>query len=60
MAMSPAAKLSDHAEVLIGARVSKSGNPVAQPGDLEGLVAPVKAGAAGITITIEREIPAGK
>jgi cytochrome c-type biogenesis protein CcmH len=60
MAMSPAAKLSDHAQVVIGARVSKSGNPVAQPGDLEGLSAPLKAGASGVIITIDREIPAGK
>jgi cytochrome c-type biogenesis protein CcmH len=60
MAMSPAAKLSDHAQVVIGARVSKSGNPVAQPGDLEGLTAPVKAGATGIIVVIDREIPAGK
>jgi cytochrome c-type biogenesis protein CcmH len=60
MAMSPAARLSDHAQVVIGARVSKSGNPVAQPGDLEGLSAPLKTGTSGITITIDREIPAGK
>ncbi len=56
MAMSPSAKLSDHAQVVIGARVSKSGNPVAQPGDLEGLSAPVNAGASGIIVTIDREV----
>ena len=60
MAMSPAARLSDHKQVVIGARVSKSGNPVAQPGDLEGLSAPVATGAAGVTVTIDRELPAGK
>lgn len=60
MAMSPAARLSDHKQVVIGARVSKSGNPVAQPGDLEGLSAPVAVGATGVTVTIDREVPAGK
>jgi cytochrome c-type biogenesis protein CcmH len=60
MAMSPAARLSDHAQVVIGARVSKSGNPVAQPGDLEGLSAPVDARASGVTIMINREVPAAK
>jgi cytochrome c-type biogenesis protein CcmH len=60
MAMSPAAKLSDHARVVIGARVSKSGNPVAQPGDLEGLSSPVDARTSGVTVVIDREIPAAK
>jgi cytochrome c-type biogenesis protein CcmH len=60
MAMSPAAKLSDHPRVVVGARVSKSGKPVAQPGDLEGLSAPVDARARGVTVVIDREIPAAK
>ena len=33
-AMMPALKLSSFAEVILGARVSKSGNPIAQAGDL--------------------------
>ena len=53
MAMSPAAKLSDHAEVVVGARVSKGGGPVGQPGDLEGLSAPVKAGGTGVKVVID-------
>jgi cytochrome c-type biogenesis protein CcmH len=56
MAMSPAAKLSDQARVVVGARISKSGNPAPQPGDLEGLAAPVKVGASGLSVTIDREI----
>jgi cytochrome c-type biogenesis protein CcmH len=64
MAMTPASKLSAHEQVVVGARVSKSGSPAPQPGDLEGLSAPVKAGHTGITIVIDREIaaanPAGK
>lgn len=36
MAMTPAFKLSSVAQVFVGARISHSGQPVAQPGDLEG------------------------
>jgi cytochrome c-type biogenesis protein CcmH len=36
MAMTPALKLSSVARVLVGARISHSGQPIAQPGDLEG------------------------
>jgi len=52
MAMTPASKLSNHPQVVVGARVSKSGSPVAQPGDLEGLAAPVKVGDSRVTVTI--------
>src|SRR2546422_2315238 len=45
MAMSPAAKLSDHPRGVIGARVSKSANATPQPGDLQGLSAPVRVGS---------------
>ena len=55
MAMTPAAKLSNHAQVVVGARVSKGGNPAVQPGDLEGLSAPVKPGATGIAVLINSE-----
>ena len=56
MAMTPTAKLSNHARVVVGARVSKSGNPVGQPGDLEGLSAPVRPGATGIAVVISSEV----
>jgi cytochrome c-type biogenesis protein CcmH len=56
MAMTPAAKLSDHAQVVVGARVSSTGNPAAQPGDLEGYSAPLAPGASGVQITINSEI----
>lgn len=36
MAMTPALKLSSVAQVFVGARISHSGQPIAQPGDLEG------------------------
>ncbi len=60
MAMTPAAKLSSHEQVVVGARVSKSGNPTPQAGDLEGLSAPVKTGGGGIIVVIDREITVGK
>ena len=56
MAMSPASKLSGHQRVVIGARVSKSANATPQPGDLQGLSAPVKVGAEGVSVTIDTEL----
>jgi len=52
MAMSPAAKLSGSPKVIVGARVSRSGGALAQPGDLQGLSAPVDVGSTGLTIEI--------
>ena len=46
MAMMPSMKLSGHAEVVVGARVSKSGRPIAQPGDLYAEKRGVKLGSA--------------
>ena len=56
MAMSPAAKLSDHPRVVIGARVSKTANANPQAGDLQGLSAPVKTGAGRVNVTIDSEV----
>lgn len=36
MAMRPSMKLSSVRKVFVGARISHSGRPLAQPGDLEG------------------------
>lgn len=47
MAMVPEMKMSSFPELVIGARVSKSGDAVAKPGDLEGYTPVLKAGAAG-------------
>jgi cytochrome c-type biogenesis protein CcmH len=55
MAMSTGMKLSAHPRLIVGARISKSGNAVPQPGDLEGLSAPVKVGDAGVTVVISTE-----
>jgi cytochrome c-type biogenesis protein CcmH len=52
MAMSPAAKLSTTPRVVVGARVSASGQATPQAGDLQGFSAPVAPGATGLTIQI--------
>ena len=56
MAMSPEFRLSKFGEVIVGARVSKSGSPMPQKGDLEGLSKPVKLGRADVAITIDTEL----
>lgn len=52
MAMWPAAKVSAFARVVVTARVSKSGEGQARPGDLEGHSAAVAAGTSGLQIEI--------
>ena len=56
MAMAPTAKLSGAAQVVVGARISKSGNVIPQPGDLAGESAPVAPGARGVAITISSAV----
>lgn len=57
MAMAPGATLSSAGEVVIEARVSRSGNALPQSGDLIGRSAPVKPGATGLRITIDQVVP---
>lgn len=57
MAMSPAMKLSNFPVVVVGARVSKSGNALPSPGDLSGQVTGVKLGAEGLQIVIDTVQP---
>lgn len=54
-AMAQGMKLSSQERVVVGARISKSGNATPQAGDLEGLTQPVKVGAADIMVRIESE-----
>ena len=54
--MGPAARLSSARQVIVGARISKSGNAVPQPGDLQGYSKPVAVGASGLTIEIAEEV----
>jgi cytochrome c-type biogenesis protein CcmH len=57
MAMAPGMNLSGHARVIVGARVSKSGDPAPKPGDLEGASAPVANDAQGVNVVIDSVIP---
>jgi cytochrome c-type biogenesis protein CcmH len=57
MAMAPNLKLSGFAEVIVGARVSRSGNATPQSGDLQGVSRPVKVGAAGVAVVIDTAVP---
>lgn len=56
MAMNPSSKLSDFAEVVVAARVSKSGNVMPQGGDLEGVSKTVRPGTAGIVVEISNVV----
>lgn len=57
MAMSPQLKLSDFNDVVIGARISRSGNATPQSGDLEGQTAPLGSRRSGIELSIDRVRP---
>jgi cytochrome c-type biogenesis protein CcmH len=57
MAMAPNMKLSSFPEVVIGARVSRSGNATPQSGDLEGTSKTVKLGATGVAVVIDSALP---
>jgi len=50
--MSPQARLSGATQVVVSARISKSGNAIAQPGDLQGQSAPVALGAKDLRVDI--------
>jgi cytochrome c-type biogenesis protein CcmH len=52
MAMSPAARLSGAQQVVVGARISKSGNAMPQPGDLQGFSPPVPVGTGNVSVEI--------
>lgn len=56
LAMSPALRLSGARQVVVGARISTSGNAMPQPGDFQGLSAPVAVGARGVAVTISDEL----
>jgi cytochrome c-type biogenesis protein CcmH len=56
MAMAPEMKLSAFPRVVIGARISKTANATASPGDLQGQSQSVQVGAADVAVTIDSEL----
>ena len=56
MAMMPEMKLSAFTDVIIGARVSKSGSAKPAAGDLEGASARISPGAKGVTVAIDQVV----
>ena len=56
MAMAPGMNLSSFPQIVVGARISKSANANSQPGDFQGVSAPIANSASGITVVIDREV----
>ena len=57
MAMAPDFALSKFTSIIVGVRVSKSGNATPQSGDLEGSSPTVNIGATGVKVVIDRTLP---
>ena len=58
MGMLPTMKLSQFPQVIVGARISKSGNAIAQSGDLQTVSKPLDVAAtAPISLTIDQQVP---
>ena len=56
MAMSPAARLSRVRRVIVGARISHSGNAMPQRSDLQGTTQAIQVGASGPRLEIDQVI----
>jgi cytochrome c-type biogenesis protein CcmH len=57
LAMSPELRLSQFKEVVVQARISRSGEAIAQTGDWVGQSAPLKPGSQGVSLVIDRVQP---
>ena len=56
-AMSPQMKLSNFSDVVVGARISKSGQATPTAGDLTGQSGPIKAGGAAVNLVVDNVQP---
>ncbi len=56
LAMGPGSGISSATTVVVSARISRSGQAMPQPGDLEGVSAPVPVGATGVEVAISRVV----
>jgi cytochrome c-type biogenesis protein CcmH len=57
LAMAPNMKISAFPDVVITARVSRSGQATPQSGDLESTPLPTKNAASGLIVIIDRVVP---
>jgi len=57
IAPTPMAKLSDFPSVIVGARISKSGDPMPHSGDLQGMSQTVQVGSSGVEVRIDSVVP---
>jgi len=57
MAMSPQMKLSAFDQVVVVARISKSGTAMPQSGDAEGLSRPLRPGSKNVNVQIGNIVP---
>lgn len=55
-AINPDARLGNLSGIIVGARISKSGDAVPHPGDLQGFSSIVKLGATSVVLTIKEEV----
>lgn len=56
MAMAPNMRLSQYKKVVVGARVSKTGDAIAVPGDWQGISAAIEPGGSDLKIVINSEV----
>jgi cytochrome c-type biogenesis protein CcmH len=56
LAMAPQAKLSLHSQVMLVARISKTGNAMPQPGDITGSLGPVKVGTRDLKLVLNEVV----
>ncbi len=52
-ALNPSARLGSLPSIVVGVRISKSGDAMPQPGDLQAYSSPVKLGASAVVLTIK-------
>jgi cytochrome c-type biogenesis protein CcmH len=57
LAMAPGMNISSAQSLRVEARISRSGNATAQPGDLVGTSAVVKPGARGVKVVVDKVLP---
>jgi cytochrome c-type biogenesis protein CcmH len=57
LAMSPEMKISNFAEIVVTARISKTGNAMPTAGDLEGSSKPIRIGTQGVSVVIDGTRP---